>query len=71
MNQEQIKNKLRELVDTFLYDDLTPYLAGVRDCLNIIQDVDYISINESLEYIGQQVENRKKELEKEGINWGR
>ena len=54
-NREIRENKLRNLVETLLYDDLNDYLRGVRDCLNIVQDVDYIEINESLEYIKKEV----------------
>ena len=54
-NREIRENKLRNLVETLLYDDLNDYLRGVRDCLNIVQGVDYIEINESLEYIKKEV----------------
>ncbi|MBR1620253.1 hypothetical protein IJ674_10235 [bacterium] len=54
-NRKTRENKLRNLVETLLYDDLNDYLRGVRDCLNIVQDVDYIEINESLDYIQKEV----------------
>ena len=54
-NRTKREDKLRELVETLLYDDLNDYLRGVRDCLNIVQDVDYIEINESLDYIQKEV----------------
>lgn len=49
-------NKLRILIDKPLYDDLTPYLTGIRDCLNYIENVDYIDKDEFLELVKNEIE---------------
>ena len=52
--------KIQDLVNTPLYEDLTPYLTGMRDLLNLINNVDYINQSEVLEYVLSELRSMKK-----------
>ena len=52
--------KIQDLVYTPLYDDLTPYLTGMRDLLNLINNVEYINQSEVLENVLNELRSVKK-----------
>ena len=46
--------EIQNAVNKPLYDDLTPYLTGIRDLLNLINNVEYAPANEVYEHIMEQ-----------------
>ena len=45
---------------TYNYDDLTPYLKGMRDLLNLINNVYYVNQGEILDYVLNELRSIKK-----------
>ena len=52
--------KIQDLIYNPLYDDLTTYLKGMRDLLNLINNVDYVNQGEILDYVLNELRSIKK-----------